>query len=113
MKKITLYEIHDSRIITKTHDIDGEETYYSFTKDEAETLEYNAIVNNKSEPKSKYYHYEVEFIENELEIPDNYEITTAKQLMSDLFNGDVESPDYDSLCACCTKVKAQRTTVID
>lgn len=29
---ITLYEIHDNRIITKTHDIDGEETYYAFTK---------------------------------------------------------------------------------
>lgn len=111
--KITLYEIHDNRIATKAHDIAGEATHYAFAKDEAETLELNAIEHNKIEPKSKYYHHEVEFIENELEIPDDYEITTAEQLMSDLFNGDVESPDYDSLSACCTKIKTQRITVID
>lgn len=111
--KIKLFEIHDNRIVTKTHDIDGEETYYAFVKDDAETLEFNAIERARIEPKSKYYHQEVEFIENELEIPDDYEITTAKQLMSDLFNGDVESPDYDSLSACCIKIKTQRTTVID
>jgi hypothetical protein len=53
--KITLYEIHDNRIATKAHDIAGEATYYTFAKDEAETLEFNAIEHDKIEPKSKYY----------------------------------------------------------
>lgn len=113
MKKIVLYEVHDNRINSKTHDIDGEETYYAFTKDESERLESGSIEHDKREPKSKYYHYEVEFIENEIEIPDDYEITTAKQLMIDLFSGDVESPDFNACWGSFTKVKMQRTTVID
>ena len=110
---ITLYEIHDNRIITKTHDIDGEETYYAFTKEEAETLEYKAITHDKSEPKSKYYHQEVELVENELEIPDDYEITTAEQLYTDLATGEVESSDFDACCGSISKIINRRTTVID
>ena len=30
-------------------------------------------------------------------LPDEYTITSAKQLMIDLANGDVESPDFDDL----------------
>ena len=29
-------------------------------------------------------------------LPDEYSVTTAKQLALDLFNGDVESPDFDA-----------------
>lgn len=111
--KITLYEIHDNRIATKAHDIAGEATYYAFAKDEAETLELNAIEHDKIEPKSKYYHHEVEFIENELEIPDDYEITTAEQLYTDLATGEVESSDFDACFGSFSKIINQRTTVIN
>lgn len=29
-------------------------------------------------------------------LPDEYTITTAAQIVNDLFNGDVESPDFDA-----------------
>ena len=31
-----------------------------------------------------------------IRLPDDYEIKTAENLDEDMFNGDVESPDYDS-----------------
>lgn len=87
MKNITIY-------IT-TYGIPGADTDSEYFFDEARALaEASGKAAHLTERERKNYTIYTEGYS--VCLPDEYSVTTAKQLALDLFNGDVESPDFDT-----------------
>lgn len=86
MKNITLYTVHSDRI-----DGDSFSRYFFDEKSALESManEYAHLTNHERESNDLYVDgYTVR-------IPDEYQPTTADQLVDDLFNNDVDSPDVE------------------
>lgn len=86
MKKIEIYEVEVART-------DGDSfSEWFFDKDEAmkkAKRDFNYLTDSEKKKST------ISVIGFELDLPEEYEITTAEQLINDLFNDDVECPQYE------------------
>lgn len=87
MKNINIY-------IT-TYGIPGADTDSKYFFDEARALaEASGKAAHLTERERESYTIFTEGYS--VRLPDGYTVTTAAQIVNDLFNGDVESPDFDT-----------------
>lgn len=94
MKTVTIYIVEDT-----TYDRSGylinSDTHCFFDADKARRQFDSRYIRDEMEQHGGRK-YSVYMAAHTVRLPDDYEITTAKQLDEDLFNGEVESPDYYS-----------------
>ena len=94
MKTVTIYRIENN-----TFDRYGwfirSDNHYFFDADKAKQKFDDCCVCDEVE-RHDGRKYAVCMAEHTIRLPDDYEITTADKLDDDMFNGEVESPDYDS-----------------
>ncbi len=102
------------KIITIHHvmygDLHGDsESVWFFTAKEAENHAINIEAHlTERERKKRYITIEA----NSIRIPDEYHLSTPKQLSNDLFNGDIECPDFDECTATFTSEQEYFKTIL-
>lgn len=72
------------------------EAYWFFSREEALQKAEDILAHLTDREKE---HREIIVTSQPIAIPVNYEPTTGEQLMKDLANGDIDSPDFDT-CIC-------------
>lgn len=95
MKFVTIYEISNITLDPASRPVSCIDTYF-FTEHDAlqqlqrfeESDRYAVITLNEK--------YRVSKMAFTISLPDEYSITTARELIADLNSGKVESPDYDA-----------------
>ena len=102
------------KIITIHHVMYGDlcgdcESVWFFTAEEAEKHAINIEAHlTERERKNSYITIEA----NSIRIPDEYHLSTPKQLSNDLFNGNVECPDFDEFTGTFTSEQEYFKTIL-
>lgn len=94
MKNVTIYIVEDTTLDQSGKFIQSD-THYFIDAQKAKRQFDSCCIRDEME-KHGGRKYSVYMAAHTVRLPDDYEITTAQQLDEDLFNGEVESPDYDS-----------------
>lgn len=94
MKTVTIYIVEDTTLDNAGKFIQSE-THYFLTKGKAKQQFDSCCIRDEMENHGGRK-YSVYMATHTVRLPDDHKITTAQQLDEDLFDGETESPDYDS-----------------
>lgn len=94
MRNVTIYIVEDTTLDNAGKFIQSD-THCFFDADKARRQFDSRCIRDEMEQHGGRK-YSIYMVAHTVRLPDDYEITTAKQLDEDLFSGEVESPDYDS-----------------
>lgn len=92
MKTVTIYIVEDATLNSSGKLIQSD-THFFLDSAEARR-QFDDCCSRDEMEHGGGRHYSVYMAAHTVRLPDDYDITTAAQLDEDLFNGDVESPDY-------------------